>query len=177
MNRSTIRPLIASTVVAACTLAASLSPMTASAQTLQSPTYSADQVRSTYVDHGFQTSQPITWWTNNTTTFTVEDPTELNSPSARVLMVIVYPDSRQAAAAQQNGTQLVQGYGPPTWQGNVALVQTTRGELARRYQAEVDQNDPTAMANIGSRQQLAEPTSPVSSDLVAVLTAPVEADL
>ena len=130
MNRSTFRSLL----FAAASAIVAVVPMTsAGAQPISGPTLSPEQVRGEYLAQGFLTSEPITWWTNGSTSFTVEDPTEQNSPSGRILMVIVYPEGATAAAERHNGAHLVPGYGPSLFQGNVALMQSTRSELSRRY--------------------------------------------
>jgi hypothetical protein len=166
MNRSTFRSL----VFAAASAVVAMTPLTlAHAQALSTPLLTSGEVRTAYVEQGFQTSRPITWWTNGSTTFTVEDPAEQNSPSARVLMVIVYPDRASADAEHRDGVHLVPGYGPSVWQGNVAMVQTTRSELARRYAAEVNRDDPSYVQTGTAIELLAEASYPVALDFVAVL--------
>ena len=166
MNRSTFRSLL----FAAASAIVAVVPLTsAGAQPVAGPTLSPEQVRSQYLAQGFQTSEPITWWTNGSTTFTVEDPTEQNSPTGRILMVIVYPDAAAAAAERHAGAHLVPGYGPSLFQGNVALMQSTRSELARRYAAELNAGDPTSVAQVGEQALVAEPTYPVGLDFLAVL--------
>jgi hypothetical protein len=166
MNRSTFRSFLftaASAVIA-------IAPMTsAGAQALQGPILSPEQVRSQYLAQGFQTSVPITWWTDGATSFTVEDPTELTSPSARILMVIVYPDAATATAERRDGAHRVPGYGPRIMQGNVELMQSTRAELARRYAAELASNDPTHVRTTAEPEVVAEPSYPVGLDFLAIL--------
>jgi hypothetical protein len=173
MNRSTFRSFL----IAAASAAVAILPMTsAGAQSLSTPLLSPEQVRADFVDQGFQTSQPITWWTNGSTSFTVEDPAEQNMSSARVLMVIVYPDLESAhAAAQRDGGHLVPGYGPSTWQDNVALQETTRAELARRYAAEVNRNDPSFAGP--EPELMADPGYVVGLDFVAVVQPVTGANL
>jgi hypothetical protein len=166
MNITAIRAFF---FAAASTLVAAAPTSLAHAQATSTPLLSPEQVRAEYLNQGFQTSAPMTWWTNGSTTFTVEDPTEQNSPSARVLMVIVYPDLANARAAHRDDGHLVPGYGPSVWLDNVALVQTTRGELARRFAAEVERNDPTFVQSRLEPERMAEASFPVALDFLAVL--------
>ena len=92
-------------------------------------------------------------------------------------MVIVYADAASADAAHQDGAHLVPGYGPSVWQGNVALVQTTRGELARRYAAEVNANDPTYVRTAAGPEIVADASYPVALDFLAVLQNPTTGNL
>jgi hypothetical protein len=167
MNRSIIRSFVfaaASTVIAAVPLTS------AGAQSLADPQLSPDQVRAQYLERGFEISAPTTWWTNGATTFIVQDPSEHNSPSARVLMVIVYPDVATANAERSSrGEHLVPGYGPSVWQGNVALMQSTHDEQARRYAAEVSRDDPTFAATGAESAITAEVSSPVGPDFLTAL--------
>jgi hypothetical protein len=167
MNRSTIRSFL----FAAATAVVALAPTTsAGAQSVAGPELSAEQVRAQYLEHGFAAGAPITWWTNGSTSFTVQDPTEQNTPSARVLMVIVYPDTATAEAERSShGEHLVPGYGPSVWQGNVALMQTTRDELARRYAAEVNRDDPSFVGTGAEPEVTADPSYLVGLDFLAVL--------
>jgi hypothetical protein len=166
MNRSTVRSFL----VAAASALVAIVPMTSASA--QSIVLTPEQVRSEYLAQGFQASAPTTWYTNGSTTFTVEDPTEQGSPTARVLMVIVYPDSAtaEADAERHAGAHLVPGYGPSVLQGNVALMQSTRTELAQRYAAELNSNDPTHIA-VSAEQlaMVAEPSNVVGLDFQAVL--------
>lgn len=167
MNRSTIHSFL----FAAATAVVALAPMTsAGAQSAAEPQLSPEQVRAQYLEHGFQASAPITWWTNGSTSFTIQDPTEQDSPSARVLMVIVYPDVASAEAERSShGVHLVPGYGPSVWQGNVALMQTTRDELARRYTTEVSRDDPSFVGTGVEPEVMADPSYLVGLDFLAVL--------
>lgn len=167
MNRSTIRSLLVATAAAVVALA----PVTlAGAQSVAEPQLVPGQVRAQYLEHGFQASAPITWWTNGSTSFTIQDPSEQDRPSARVLMVIVYPDVATAEAERSShGVHLVPGYGPSVWQGNVALMQTSREELARRYAAEVSRDDPSFVGTAPEPEVMADPSYPVGLDFVAVL--------
>jgi hypothetical protein len=166
MNRSTFRSFL----FAAASAIVAVVPMTAAgAQSLGGSTMTPEQVRSQFLADGFQTSEPLTWWTNGSTTFTVEDPTEQNSPAARILMVIVYPDMAAAAAERHDGAHLVPGYGPSVFEGNVALMQSTRAELARRYAAELNSNDPGYVRSAIVPEIAAEANYPVALDFLAVL--------
>jgi hypothetical protein len=169
MNRSTFRSLLSS---AAASAIVALGPIaSAGAQSIGEPSLTPEQVRSQYMAQGFQASEPITWWTDGSTTFTVEDPTELNSPSARILMVIVYPRAEVAAAERRDGAHLVPGYGPSILQGNVALMQTTRAELTRRYAAELNGNDPSYVRTTADPEPelVAEPSYLVGLDFLGTL--------
>jgi hypothetical protein len=166
MNRLTFRSFL---VIAACSIVAAMPIASAGAQSITEPVLTPESIRAEYLAQGFQASTAITWWTNGSTTFTVEDPTEQNSPSARILMVIVYPDAASAEADHRAGAHLVPGYGPSVWWGNVALAQTTRSELARRYAAEVNNDDPSFVRTAATPEIVAEPSYPVGVDFVAVL--------
>ena len=166
MNRSTFRSLL----FAAASAVVAVAPMApAGAQSTEGPILTPEQVRAEYLQHGFRASEPLTWWTDGSTTFTVEDSTERGSPSGRILLVIVYPDAATAEAGRRDGAHLVPGYGPSIFRGNVALVQTTRAEQARRYAAEVARDDPTSAGIGAAPEPLAEPSSPVGLDFLAVV--------
>ena len=164
MNRSNLH----SFVFAAASAVVAMVPMTsAGAQPLAAMT--PEQVRNDYIAQGFVTSQPLTWWNDGSTSFVVEDPSERSSPAARVVMVIVYPDAAVAQSAQQQNDHLVPGYGPSILQGNVALMQSTRTELERRYAAELNSDDPT-FAGVPNPNVVAEqPNYHVASDFLAVV--------
>jgi hypothetical protein len=160
-----------------------LLPVLASAQSAP-PIATADQVRAQFIGAGYQVDAPTTWWTNGSTTFLVHDPLGQADTNARVVMVLVYPDLETAQADRQRtdamsgsdfGPQLVPGYGPSVWQGNVAMVESTFGELNRQYQAQLETDLGTAIA-VG-RSQTTEPaqrpqivaTTRVDADFVAIL--------
>jgi hypothetical protein len=98
-----------------------------------------------FAQRGFTVDVPLAWWsTDHDTTLRVTDPT-----SERVLMVMVYPDSGianaerarvQAWGADKTG-RLVPGFGPSAWDGNLALVESSRSELARMYGADQDREN------------------------------------
>jgi hypothetical protein len=152
MNRSTFRSFLLA--AAASAFVAVLPLASAGAQSLSEPLLTPDQVRSQYLDQGYLVSAPVLWWTNGTTTFTVQDPAEQNSPAARVLMVIVYPDATTAQAAHSQDGHLVPGYGPT--------------ELARRHAAAVNSDDPTYVGTTDSTQ-FADPSTIVGLDFLAVV--------
>jgi hypothetical protein len=161
MSRSTFRSFF----FAAASAVIAVVPLTSvGAQSVSGPALTPEHVISQYQAQGFQTSQPITWWTNGSTTFTVEDPADQSS----VVMVIVYPDAATAQADRRDGAHLVPGYGPTIFQGNVALMQTTRAELARRYAAELNSNDPSYVRSAAA-EIVAEPSTAVGLDFLAVL--------
>ncbi len=164
MNRSTVHSLLC----AAASAVVAIVPMTsAGAQSLDVMT--PEQVRNDYIAQGFVTSEPITWWTDRSTSFIVEDPAAQASPAERVLMVIVYPDAAVAQAAQSKGSHLVPGYGPAVIQGNVALMQSTRTELQRRYAAELNRDDPTYVGVQNPTVAVEEPNYRVALDFLAVV--------
>jgi hypothetical protein len=127
------------------------SPLGAAAQPAPSAGLTVDQVRSSFSSAGFQVDQAHTWdWTSPpVTTLQVQDGSD-----DRVLLVLVYasPTAAQAARLQAedreqlhnpgsftaDGPRLVEGYGPSVWNNNVALVETTRSELAGLYQRQLD---------------------------------------
>jgi len=134
-------------------LVLSLWPASSSAQP-QEP-LRVDQVRDAFGIAGYDVD-PVdawTWTTPPVTTFQVRDPGQ-----DRVLLVLVYASMTAAQAARgeaeaheqawngraslnaEAGPHLVAGWGPSTWSGNVALVQTAQSELVRAYQVQVDQD-------------------------------------
>jgi hypothetical protein len=132
-HRST-RSLVGSLAVAAC-----LWPTAASAQTQPAsgslPT--VENVRGVYSSAGYRVGTLINWgWTTpSVSSFQVRD-----TSSGRVLMVLVYPDLAAARTAQSQA-RLVSGYGPSTWNGTVALVQTTQAKLDRAFQLQNDRDN------------------------------------
>jgi hypothetical protein len=116
-------------------LIASLVLATAHAQSAGYP-LSADQVRAEFASFGYEAGSSVywTWSTPGLTTFQVREPA-----SARVLMVLVYPDMATASAERARAARfegdlspsLIPGYGPSTWRDNVALVQSNEYELQR----------------------------------------------
>ena len=108
-------------------------PVGAAAQSI-STSASVDQVRAAFVTRGYQVDLPLKWeWTSPpVTTFRVTDQTR-----DRLLVVLVYPGADAAqSAARREGARLVLGFGPSTWRGNVALVQTSPADLNRAYRAQ-----------------------------------------
>ena len=158
MNRSTLRSV--SVVLASAVV--SLWPLAAGAQPAPAGSMTAGQVRDQFVSQGFLTHSPVSWWTTNATSFRVYDVRQPADPNGRVLMVLVYPDlataqaersraqAREAseltgAATSDIGPHLVPGYGPSTLVGNVALVESTMGQLGQLYSAQHAQDDPGAI--------------------------------
>jgi hypothetical protein len=128
-------------------------PVATSAQVAELPQISStvqtvEQVRQAFSYAGFTVDAAHTWdWTSPSfTSFQVHD-----SASDRVLMVLVYPSGVAAEAARLQAASheqsshasphLVIGYGLSSWNGNVALVETTGSELNRLYQAELDRDN------------------------------------
>jgi hypothetical protein len=141
-------------VIASALLA--LVPVAAGAQPAQTPDSTASQIRDTFLSLGYQASTPQLWWTNDrVTTFVVSDRGDQDNRQTRILMVLVYPDMATAqnevemAQAREategstghvgaGGPHLVPGYGPSVLRGNVAVVESTLQELAKRYAEESD---------------------------------------
>ena len=136
--------------------AVSVWPLAASAQS-DEPGMQIEQVRAAFVSAGYQVESPLNWeWTDPpVSTFRVHDPAH-----ERVLLVLIYPSAGAAAATRLqaevndqmrqvgrpvtsagDGPRLVTGYGPSAWRGNVALVQTTEGELTRAFRAQNDRDN------------------------------------
>jgi hypothetical protein len=128
---STIATLLSASVLTVMLLW----PVAASAQvTDTTPPMDVEQVRSGFVNLGYQVEPPLRWeWTNPpATTFRVTD-----AARDRLLVVLVYPTTAAAeSAAPRDGRRLVLGFGPSTLWGNVALVQTNSGDLGRAYRAQ-----------------------------------------
>jgi hypothetical protein len=135
--------------------------MAGSAQIQQPPQASTDvrgveQVRQAFKAAGYEVEQSDTWnWTSPpVSTFQVIDAVH-----DRVVMVLVYSGTSAAQAARleaqtheqalnagdsaagTSGPHLVLGYGPSTWDGNVALVQASGADLAQMFQARTDQDN------------------------------------
>jgi hypothetical protein len=155
MNRSTIRSL--ATLVASGALA--LSPIVASAQAAPATPLTGETVRGAFTNQGYRAEPAVAWWTNDhVTSFRVYPDADRTDPNARVLMVLVYPDMSTAQAARgvaesreqdspsiitaNAGPHLVQYYGPSQWYANVALVESTEGELQRAYAVEQSRDNP-----------------------------------
>src|SRR5205085_12138891 len=91
---------------------------------------------------GYQVDPAYEWeWTSPpVTSFQVHDPV-----GDRIVMVLVYPSNSAAALARQDASaqreHLVIGYGPSSWNGNVALVQSSPWQLERAYQAQADRDN------------------------------------
>src|SRR5215469_10596209 len=150
-----IRSLIVVAAAVAC-----LWPVAATAQVQQFPQMApevrtVEQARQAFSDAGYTVDQAHTWdWTSPPfATFQVKD-----SSRDRVLVVLVYPSvgaaqvarlqaasNEQPSAARPSGgdvgPHMVIGYGPSTWSGNVAMVQTTGSQLLQLYQIQIDQSN------------------------------------
>jgi hypothetical protein len=115
---------------------------------------SVEQARAAFAGAGDQVDAAHTWdWmAPSFSSFQVRD-----TASDRVLMVLVYPGADAAQAARLEAAaheqalnagipvsdaapHLVTGYGPSTWMGNVALVETTGSQLDRLYKAQLDRD-------------------------------------
>jgi hypothetical protein len=145
-----------------------------SAPTIQTP----DQVRARFIEAGYSVGEATTWWTNSSTTFTVFDPARASYPDGRMVMVLVYPDMQTAQAERDHaiatggaegladpdlGPRLVPGYGPSTWQANVALVESNLAALNRFYQSQIEQDLGTAIAIGPSTNEVVAPPSPITT--------------
>ena len=83
MNRSTLR----SFGFAVASLALTLAPHAVGAQPISSEEFTADGLRSGFINQGFRADVPTRWWTfDSVTTFRVSDPA-----SGRELMVTGVP--------------------------------------------------------------------------------------
>ena len=132
-------------------------PAMSNAQSVDS-SVQLEQVRTAFVAAGYQVENPLIWeWMQPpVSTFRVHDTAQ-----DRVLLVLVYPSARAAVDARLQaevndqmrqagrpvtsggeGPHLVAGCGPSSWLGNVALVQTTEGELTRTFRAVHAVDDP-----------------------------------
>jgi hypothetical protein len=107
----------------------------------------AEDVRAEFERAGYQVSMTGATGEGVGILFVVDDY-EAVSVTTRVLMVHVYPDAAAADVARANGPNLVPGYGPSLWFDNVALVQTSWGEIDRRQSADWDQVAPTVAPNV-----------------------------
>jgi hypothetical protein len=102
-------------------------------------------------------------------------------------MVFVYTDLASAQAEQSRAEarelaespgasasvapHLVPGYGPSTWLGNVALVESTFGQLGQLYAAQHAQDDPGAIITAVQVQSANEQVMrTVDADFVAALS-------
>jgi hypothetical protein len=156
MSRS-VRPIVAAVAAAAC-----LWPVAAAAQEASptdSPRPSVERIREAFAGAGFQVDQALTWdWTSPpVSTVRVDDPVR-----GRVLMVLVYPDTRAAQAARAHDPHLVVGFGQSVWRGNVALVETTQSRLDRmnRWQADCDNGmyiDPDLQGEVSRPEVTVDP--------------------
>jgi hypothetical protein len=186
MNRSKLLSLGA--VFASAIVTLSVSPFAANAQPAPSTTLGVDQVRDEFLAEGYQVDVPVTWWTNShVTTFTVSDDSPQPGQSDRVLMVLVYPDIATAQAeiakaqAEESNSQsgeltgatgprLVQGYGPSLLLQNVALVESTRQELAQQYAAERAADDQAVFGTSAPTLLASAPvTTAVDADFFSAL--------
>lgn len=167
MNRSTFESLS----IAVVSIVACFWPTVAGAQSL-SPGATVEALRTQFASQGYRVSAPTTWWTtDHLTTFTVADERD------RAVMVFVYPDVATAQAARVEAQareavespHLVDGYGPSTWRGNVALVQATRQELERQYAIQFG-IDALAYnsANVITEPGIASPQQAVDAEFVAI---------
>ena len=144
MRRPAIH-VLAAAVLSAWTVAAS--PVLAAPRSM-----SALELRDQFTQCGFEIANARANATNPY--IVVRDPgaAQVRGADYRIVMAIVFADSAAATAAHQkahfaaeqrlgerwpysddNGPQLLVGYGASVWRGNVAVVQTKIGTLASLY--------------------------------------------
>jgi hypothetical protein len=172
---------ISRVVATSLLVAGTLLPAAASAQT--APVMSVDQARSAFSGAGYTLDESHAWdWTwPPVTSFAVHGPND-----GRILMVMVYPSMTAAADARQlaesheqalnagqqvvrsGGPHLVYGYGVSTWNGNVALVQTTQDQLSRVYDAQVNR-DMQSVGDVGLVGDSSTPDTTVDIDFLRAL--------
>src|SRR4051794_15810284 len=135
----TRRSLLASLAVVAC-----LWPVAVAVHAQEAPGagLSVEEVRGAFSSAGYAVDPPHSWtWTSPAvTSFQVHD-----AQRDRIVLVLVYPSTAAAELARRQATtrdeQLVIGYGPGTWNGNVALVQASSQQLEQAYQAQADRDN------------------------------------
>jgi hypothetical protein len=170
----------------------SLWPNAGFAQTQQPPDVptdfrSVEQARQAFNAAGYVVEQVQAWdWAwPPVSSFQVIDPAR-----DRILMVLVYPSAVAASAALlegqthdqalnagvpvggNSGPHLVLGYGPSTWDGNVALVETSGVHLAQMYKSQVDQDNGLQMSP-GAALGFAETQAEVHADFQQALRSSV----
>ena len=166
MNRLFLTFFFASAVVSA-------SPIAAGAQPAPDADFTPDQLRTLYLQQGYQVEAPIRWWTTDqVTSLRVFD-----TRTDRVVMVLVYPDSgvadaerATAQAHEATGSHLVPGYGLSAWHQNVALVESTQEELSRQYAAKQDRHNQMMLGGGGTDEVVrAEVTRAVDLDFWSIV--------
>lgn len=157
-----------------------VAPSASATSAQEMPTLTVEQVRDTFQHSGYDTDEPIYWDSSALTTFFVRD----SSFDKRLVLVLVYPDvetantEHQAAHAQEeaergtaftmdddNGPQLMQGYGRSAWWHNIAIMQANRVVLS--VTNEVD--EPEAISTSGSRRAELRKLAAVDADFVLTL--------
>jgi hypothetical protein len=122
----------------------SIWPMAAPAQEL-----SPAQVHSAFAEAGFAVDAPSAF-ASNVTSIAIHDPARERS-GWPLLRAFVYADSAAAEQARAS-EQLLAGYGAPTWQGNIALMQLSQDPAA--FPQEVNcapvpvSSTPTALSSV-----------------------------
>jgi hypothetical protein len=156
-------------VVAGLLLMQSLAPLTAAAQSAEpSPSSSMiiEQSRSALVGAGFLLEPTLTWdWTSPpVSTFRAHDVAR-----GRIALVLIYPSADAAALARAHGTTPVDGYGPSSWNGNVAVVQTSQAELDRIARIQTDCDNGVLSPDQDLLREPDSPTLAVDFDLLQAL--------
>jgi hypothetical protein len=133
---------------------------------------SVESVRAEFLARGFEVGAAVhwTWPTPGLTTFSVRD-----GLADRILLVLVYPDvitaDRERLRVAGDLTPVVAGYGPSTWRGNVAIVQSSEYELRRAYGGESGR-EMEILVRTGEAIEVHTTVSYiVDADVVAVLDA------
>jgi hypothetical protein len=156
-------------VVASLALTLSLSPLTAAAQTAEpiaSSSMTIEQSRSALASVGFLLEPTLTWdWTSPpVSTFRAYDMAH-----DRVALVLVYPSADAATLARSRGDTPIDGFGPASWNGNVAIVQTNQGELDRLARIQDDRGNGVLSPDHDLVRAPGPPTLAVDFDLLQAL--------
>jgi hypothetical protein len=139
---------------------------------------SVDQLQVTFAGAGYRADR-VSSSADGLSIVFVTDFFQQQTPDARVLMVLVYPDAGAAQQARElaeantpglaGSPYLIPGYGPSVWFDNMALVQSNWGVLEARYQAQVEADMGTPVRTGLDEDQLGHPSVVVDLDFVALL--------
>jgi hypothetical protein len=151
----------------------------------------AEQVRLGFEHAGYSVDTPIYWSSSRLTTLFVSDGVGV---TGRVLLVLVYPDLETAREQQrtahvsqeadlglglafndQQGPQLIAGYGRSSWWLNVAVVQATRPASFGLVDASADQVE--RFSTDASRRAAMRNLNSVDPDFVLVMRGVGSVDL
>jgi hypothetical protein len=150
------------------------------------PVLTTEQVQASFVRGGYTADSPIYWQSSELTTFFVRDVESTPGATERMLLVLVYSDTAKAeeehrlAHAQQeaelgtlvafsdeDGPELIPGYGRSAWWLNIALVQATR--LSSIAQSDSDNEQGVIVRTGASRRAELNTLNSVDTDFVDVL--------